>query len=171
MCANSSTTLAPICACARLPVKYAWGLCIQVGQAGSLWFQSSFACRWSERTVRGAILGSGTQPVRGGVPGGLGVAAGNSLSKISPVWRKAEGMVVRLNVCSRMVLSATKNYSLLKSKQPVTNCFRMEMIVRLETNQIKWLYEMRRMRVERCGDNRRNQGTPLCSANRNRRVE
>ena len=51
--------------------------------------------------MRGAILGSGTQSVRGGVSGGLGVA------------------VVRLNVCSRMVLSAAKNSSLLKSKQPV----------------------------------------------------
>ena len=69
--------------------------------------------------MRGAILGSGTQSVRGGVPRGLGVAAGNSLSRISPVWRKAEGMLVRLNVCSRMVLSATKNSSLLKSKKPV----------------------------------------------------
>ena len=40
----------------------------------------------------GAILSSGTQSSRGGVPGGLGVAAGNSLSKISPIWRQAERM-------------------------------------------------------------------------------
>ena len=57
--------------------------------------------------------------------GGFGVAGGNLLSTmsglngISLVWRKAERMVVRLNVCSRTVLSAAKNSSLLKSEQPV----------------------------------------------------
>ena len=61
----------------------------------------------------------------GGVLGGLGVVAGNLLSTmlglngISPVWRKAEIMVVYLNICLRMELSAAKNSSLLKSEQPV----------------------------------------------------
>ena len=75
--------------------------------------------------MRGTVGGSEVQFARGGVLGGLGVAAGNLLSTtsglngVSPVWRKAERMVVRLNVCSPMVLSAAKNSSLLKSEQPV----------------------------------------------------
>ena len=57
--------------------------------------------------------------------GGLGVVAGNLLStisgldEISPVWRRAERIVFRLNVCSQTVLSAAKNSSLLESEQPV----------------------------------------------------
>ena len=52
--------------------------------------------------MRGTVGSLGVQSAGGGVLGGLGVAAGNLLSTmlgISPVWRKAERMVVRLNVC------------------------------------------------------------------------
>ena len=75
--------------------------------------------------MRGTFGSPGVQSAGGGVLGGLGVAAGNllgiksGLNGISPVWRKAGKTVVRLNVCSRTVLSAAKNSSLLKSEQPV----------------------------------------------------
>ena len=54
--------------------------------------------------MRGTVGSSGVQSAGGGVLGGLGVTAGNllntisGLNGISPVRRKAERMVVRLNV-------------------------------------------------------------------------
>ena len=72
--------------------------------------------------MRGTVGGSGVQSAGGGVLGGLGAGAGNLLSTMlgtSPVGRKAERMVVRLNVCSRTVLSTAKDSSSLKSEQPV----------------------------------------------------
>ena len=99
---------------------------LPIGRAGrTAIISSSFACRLSERTVRGTVLSSGVQPAGGGVLGGLGVAAGNllrtmsGLNGIGSVWRKAKRMVVRLSTYSRMVLSPAKNSSSLKSEQPV----------------------------------------------------
>ena len=67
--------------------------------------------------VRGTVGSSGVQSAGGGVLGGLGVAAGNlpntmsGLNGINPVWRKAERMVVRLNVREQSpVLSRIRVY-------------------------------------------------------------
>ena len=75
--------------------------------------------------MRGTVGSSGVQSAGGGVPGGLGVMAGNllytisGLNGISPVRRKVERMVSRLNVCSQTEPSAAQNSSLLESEQPV----------------------------------------------------
>ena len=74
--------------------------------------------------MSGTVGGSGAA-VRGGVLGGLGLGAvaGNLLSTMSGlngIRRKAERVIVRLNICLRTEFSAARNSSLLKkSEQPV----------------------------------------------------